>query len=413
MAAIKKYNSCRGKGSFAAPLLLLHAILNVLAILAVVVNVEAAATCTRCKKRYTRNRFRNGPCTSKEGGGGFVRTPDPESPNPCECTEQPILPPYTCSLQPHASSSEDACSCRSTFSNYCPAGKCDYSFQCGTTLYVCWNLISPVDLGVCLDKDCSSTTATTTSTIDATVPPRKKDQIQSIEYCSDPWDNDLSGVGIDCGQLCSLDPIVLDTVPDQIIGTELCPDGQAVQRYTKFCAPDGANGSGNFNDCLYAPQEEENEENIFGPPPSVVAGCEMPFCDFGNNDRPFRLTLFPDPITTSNQDTEATTTTLDQDTDLLEDTMLVENLTIILSNPSSPPTTIKKDKKAKPNKVQPTNAKKGKTKNNAPTTTTQTTIAENKKGKDKTQKRRKQGLGQTKNRFVHQRQLLRSSNTHQ
>jgi hypothetical protein len=211
-----------------------------------------------------------------------VKTPEPGSPNECECTEREFLLPYTCSL--HA----NYCSCLMYFPDRCPPGKCDYSFQCGDTLYACWNLISPVNLGVCLDNDCED---------DASL--LQNDQVQSIEYCYDGKDNDLDVVGINCGQLCSLNPNVLDNAPDQILGKEICPNGEMVQRYSKSCAPDGANGSGSFDSC------RRSEAGDF------VLECEMPFCNYGV-DGPFRSIVFPfivleeptvlDDLITGNQD---------------------------------------------------------------------------------------------------------------
>jgi hypothetical protein len=268
----------------------------VLAVVLVVV-VDGAATCSRCKKRYARNPFKgDNPQVSR-----------------------------------------------------CPAGKCDHSYQCGSTLYVCWNLISPVDLGLCLDKDCNNDASLVVN-----------DQIQSIEYCFDESDNDLMDIGIDCGQLCSLNPTALDTnaPPDQIIGNEICPNGERVQRYTKFCSPDGADGIGNFDACPTGGGKED---------------CEMPFCDFGA-DRPFRSTRFPHP--TPYDDT--TTTVRDETNISLPPTLLMDDTTLTIFNlPTTKPT---KNKKAK-TKTQ-TVAKKNKPK--VALTTTQT-IAK-KKGKNKNQK---------------------------
>jgi hypothetical protein len=108
-----------------------------------------------------------------------------------------------------------------------------------------------------------------------------QDITQSIEYYYDGKDDDLGEVGIYCGQLCLLDPNVLDNTPNQIIGKEICPNGETVQQYTKSCAPDGANGSGNFANCPY--DEETN---------TISYECKMPFCNFGVNG-PFCSTVFP------------------------------------------------------------------------------------------------------------------------
>jgi hypothetical protein len=253
----------------------LRAILSVLAIasVVVVVVVEGAVSCSRCKRQYSRLPFFGENTCSETRGGGFVLTPG--SPNECECTEVEFLVPYTCRLR-----DSDSCSCEWHYPDRCPAGKCDYSFQCGTTLYVCWNLISPVILGVCLEDDDNCENNDGMSLL------VNGETIESIEYCYDGRDNNLQDVAINCGQLCALDPNVLDTSPDQIIGNERCPNGEMVQRYTKSCAPDGANGFGDFENC---PQEESGL--------SFNSYCEMPFCDYGVTG-PFHSTVFVSSTTT-------------------------------------------------------------------------------------------------------------------
>jgi hypothetical protein len=159
-------------------------------------------------------------------------------------------------------------------------------------------------------------------------------------------------------------------LPDQMIGKEICPNGELVQRYTKFCAPDddnddddgaNTNGIGTFDQC-----------------PPGVEECEMPFCDFGA-DRPFWSTVFSDPNTFHGDTTITTTTTLGETnmslppsptpTTMLDDstltvlmhdtspssppTLLTDTTRTVFNLPSSPKTTKKKRLKQRPKQVIP------------------------------------------------------------
>jgi hypothetical protein len=115
--AFQSYSCRRWEATWAA-LLLVRAILAF---------VEAGATCSRCRRQYTRTTFRDTTC-SVETGGGFVITPGPGSPIPFEYTQSIFTWLYTCSLV------QEECVCKP---NGCPAGKCDYSFQCGIAPHMC------------------------------------------------------------------------------------------------------------------------------------------------------------------------------------------------------------------------------------------------------------------------------------
>jgi hypothetical protein len=293
---------CCRQGTFAV--LLLRAVV-VFALVVAVDIVEGVVTCSRCKAtRRPGNKPRPLMYVCSEGDGRmFVRTPDAGSPNPCDCTGFPR--PALCTL----SEDQTSCFCRESYPDRCLAGKCDYAYQCGSTLYVCWNLVSPVDLGVCLEE-CDAVTGRCFENCDGSDNP----EIQSLAYCEDRKDNNLHNLDslvIDCNGLCSLDPNILDNNPDSIIGTEICPNGETVTSYTKFCAPEGENGvpeyPNGFERCD-DPDFPYDDSRCVLPSCDMEFGtclrfggfcervCALPFCSFGE-DRTFHLTLYTAPTT--------------------------------------------------------------------------------------------------------------------
>ena len=128
-------------------------------------------------------------------------------------------------------------------------------------MYVCWNTISPESIGI-YDNSAEFL------------------GIETIEYCEDEDDNPFKYPYFDnlmnCGDLCPLDRIIDTVDPYDVIGYHVCPNGETVTRFIKFCTPPGEDGVGGYI--------ETNET------PGISGYVE--FCDFG--DRDVSYSLFPD-----------------------------------------------------------------------------------------------------------------------
>jgi hypothetical protein len=150
-----------------------------------------------------------------------------------------------------------------------PAQRCDYAYQFGSSVFVCWNVIPPHDIGLDLDAD----TATS---------PNFFANVDTLIYCDDEQDNPFVANNVDslpgevsCSgtRFCSLDRI---SVPEDIIGRAMCPNGETVTRYIQYCTPEGPTGTYSGTCDTELPVGDE---------------CELGFCDFGEN-APFPRTEY-------------------------------------------------------------------------------------------------------------------------
>ena len=145
----------------------------------------------------------------------------------------------------------DSCGCmilNDDFQNgdLCPPNKCDYSYTCGDTQYVCWDMMSPDDL---LLNDNFNIGVT------------------NIVYCgNDLQDNPFNLINTnpeDCANICDLD---LSEENGQALlddGSYICPNGQTLTRFSKFCSPDSP--------------------SVTVAPDSNCETCDLPFCDYGTD----------------------------------------------------------------------------------------------------------------------------------
>ena len=128
---------------------------------------------------------------------------------------------------------------------------------------MCWNIISPDDVGITEDS-------------------AENLGIELIEHCIDENDAFLFANFpnlMNCGGLCPLDEIIDTVDPDDIIGQFVCPNGETVTRYVKFCTPGGGTGG-------IITLDGEN--------------WRIDFCDFGDQDVTFELLPPPPPPTPLN-----------------------------------------------------------------------------------------------------------------
>lgn len=249
---------------------LLTRLLQCVTLLRVFMVVNGAISCSRCKVKISRNKFEDRIffCSSTgDDGGGFIQPGDIVQQNSmkyaCECTEfrEEYDDPYFCFISQDFGP-EDYCKCSVKDKPLCPANTCDYTYQCGSTLYICWNLISPQDIGVC--TDCQEA-------------PNTPDGIETVEHCFDVRKNGFKDVGIDgCETLCQRNP---DNDPESIIGILKCPNEETVDRYTKFCTPPGPEGKPDVGDFFQCPGSQDD--------PCI--SCEVPFCKY---ETPITLTVF-------------------------------------------------------------------------------------------------------------------------
>jgi hypothetical protein len=100
----------------------------------------------------------------------------------------------------------------------CAAEKCVYAYQCGNTLFVCWNVIDPQYLGL---EDLRSSSASAFFM-----------GLESIIHCNDFKHNRIK-VNPYCGS-CVWGGNLL---PMAIVRTAICPNGEAVTGYIQFCTP--------------------------------------------------------------------------------------------------------------------------------------------------------------------------------
>jgi hypothetical protein len=209
--------------------------------------------CSRCSQRTARPSFPAFACeiTGLEGSNG-INTPGGEF-GECECQLFDGSPirflrfPFECDIR--TSDPFDVCRCRPEYSAICEPSKCDFAYECGDTMYVCWDVIDPESLGIEADT-CDN------------------DGLVEVKYCTDTLDHPYVPTGTIeiCGFICDSDRQLLAgeiTKNDLIGNADICPNGQTITRITEFCAPSGNTGTSN---CDVLP---------------VFSGCDLSFCDWG------------------------------------------------------------------------------------------------------------------------------------
>ena len=150
----------------------------------------------------------------------------------------------------------------------CPPAKCDYAYTCGDVQYNCWDMISPTDL--LLDDPINT-------------------DVHNVIYCGDDLqDNPFNLIQTsyqDREDICDLDL----TISTDHIDSYICPNGETLTRYTKFCAPDSP--------------------SITPIPDSNCVTCDLPFCDYGDGNE-WVVTQYtaPAPLVVVEEEQETATT---------------------------------------------------------------------------------------------------------
>ena len=144
----------------------------------------------------------------------------------------------------------DSCGCLITNDDFqngdlCPPNKCDYTYTCGDTQYVCWDMMSPDDILLNDNYNIG---------------------VINIVYCgNDLQDNPFNLINTspdDCANICDLD-LTEDGQALLDAGTYVCPNGETLTRYSKFCSPDSPSTT--------------------VAPASNCETCDLPFCDYGED----------------------------------------------------------------------------------------------------------------------------------
>jgi hypothetical protein len=158
----------------------------------------------------------------------------------------------------------DSCYCAIDYDPVCAAEKCEYAYQCGDTLFVCWNVIDPQYLGL---EDLSSSSSSSSGSSFFT-------GLERIIHCDDFKHNSIQGDQVDGDPYCGGCVWGENLMPEEIVGTAICPNGETVTRYIQFCTPPASVTTG----ALTGTCEVEESE------------CDFGFCDYG--DASFTITEY-------------------------------------------------------------------------------------------------------------------------
>jgi hypothetical protein len=230
-----------------------------------IVIVEGQITCSRCTQKTSRRTFPAWLC-ALDTGFGYETPCGPHG--PCECTYFSSNPgprvdetrfPYQCELLFQSDAVEnDSCYCAVEYDPVCAAEKCEYAYQCGDTLFVCWNVIDPRYLQL---EDLSSGSSFFTD-------------LQRIIHCDDFKHNSIQGDQVDGDPYCGGCVWGENLMPEEIVGTAICPNREEVTRYIQFCTPPASVTTG----------------VLTGTCQVEAAECDFGFCDYG--DASFTITEY-------------------------------------------------------------------------------------------------------------------------
>ena len=210
----------------------------------------------------------------------------------------------------------NSCACSMSYEHLrdglCPSTKeeerCDYTWTCGDTQYVCWDLIHPKDLMLFNDLDSADDKYLPVCGITI------NDDVTTVVYCgNDLQDNPFNlypNDGDPCEDICEWDTRVNPDDPLSLL-EEPCPNGQLLSRFTKFCTPlDNVQGSssnsrsksksGSKSRSRSGDNDGENDVPINEVPPYGCTDCDLPFCDY--EGREFKMTHYTNPPMITCQD---------------------------------------------------------------------------------------------------------------
>jgi hypothetical protein len=243
-----------------------------------VVVVQGQIRCSRCSQATVRRTFPAWLCEFDNGDGYET----PCGPRPCECTyfggsagvlSKDARFPYKCEILlqkdfPLGFLEKDSCSCVIDYDPVCSAEKCEYAYQCGDTLFVCWNVIDPQYLGLDLGSGSGSSFFT---------------GLERIIHCDDFKHNTFQGDVMDGDPYCGGCLWGENLLPEDIVGKAICPNGQPVTRYIKFCTP----------------PESVTTGVLTGGCDLTEGECDFGFCDYG--DTPFTIIEYDETSRTASE----------------------------------------------------------------------------------------------------------------